>query len=70
LEKQDVKSGEEKLECLWKSRAKIYRFNDNQWKERGVGNAKLMRNKDKKNIRFCMRQEKTLKPVANHLGKS
>jgi len=50
-------------------RAKLYRFRDNQWKERGTGNGKLMRNKENKKIRFVMRQEKTLKPVANFIGK-
>ena len=46
-------------------RAKLYRLRDEQWKERGTGNAKLLRNKTTKKIRFVMRQEKTLKPVAN-----
>lgn len=53
-----------------KLRCKIYRMNDNQWKERGTGNCKLMRDRAEKKIRFVMRQEKTLKPCANHLGKS
>ncbi len=67
LEKKETKTGEEDLECLYKNRAKLYRINDNQWKERGVGNIKLMRHKEKKQIRFGMRQEKTLKPIANHV---
>ena len=50
-------------------RAKLYRFRDDQWKERGTGNAKLMRHKESKKIRFIMRQEKTLKPVANFISK-
>ena len=52
-----------------KIRAKLFRWRDEQWKERGIGNAKLMRDREEKRIRFVMRQEKTLKPVANHLGK-
>lgn len=63
-------SGEENLECLMKIRAKLFRWRDEQWKERGIGNAKLMRDRAKKQIRFVMRQEKTLKPVANFIGKS
>ncbi|MFN9908637.1 MAG: hypothetical protein ACK56F_21340, partial [bacterium] len=43
------------------------RFRDEQWKERGTGNGKLLRNKETKKIRFVMRQEKTLKPVANFI---
>ena len=50
-------------------RAKLYRLRDEQWKERGTGNAKLMRHKESKKIRFVMRQEKTLKPVANFICK-
>ena len=61
-----TKSGEENLECVMKIRAKLFRWRDEQWKERGIGNAKLMRDRSEKQIRFVMRQEKTLKPVANH----
>ena len=53
-----------------KIRTKLFRWRDEQWKERGIGNAKLMRDKEQKQIRFIMRQEKTLKPVANFIGKS
>ena len=50
-------------------RCKLYRIRDEQWKERGIGNCKLMRHKETKKIRFIMRQEKTFKPVANFLCK-
>lgn len=52
-----------------KMRIKLYRFRDSQWKERGIGNGKLMRDKAGRKVRFLMRQEKTLKPVANFLSK-
>ena len=52
-----------------KIRTKLFRWRDEQWKERGIGNAKLMRNREDKSIQFVMRQEKTLKPVANFVGK-
>ena len=64
-----MKSGEEGLECIFKQRTKLYRFNDGQWKERGVGNLKLMRDRKERKIRVLMRQEKTYKPVANFLRK-
>jgi len=64
-----VASGEEGLECIFKQRTKLYRFNDGQWKERGVGNLKLMRDRKERKIRVLMRQEKTYKPVANFLRK-
>ena len=60
-------TGEESEECIFKMRAKLYRVRDEQLKERGTGNARLMRHKETKKIRFIMRQEKTLKPVANFL---
>lgn len=53
-----------------KIRTKLFRWRDEQWKERGIGNAKLMRDREQKQVRFIMRQEKTLKPVANFIGKS
>ena len=52
-----------------KLRIKLYRFREDQWKERGIGNAKLLRDKENKRIRFLMRQEKTKKPVANFMSK-
>ena len=69
LPKVRVASGEENLECIMKMRAKLFRWRDEQWKERGIGNAKLMRDRAEKKVRFMMRQEKTLKPVANFLRK-
>jgi Ran-binding protein 1 len=63
-------TGEEKDDCIFKIRAKLYRMRDDQLKERGTGNVKLLRNKETKKIRFVMRQEKTLKPVANFISKS
>ena len=62
-------TGEENLECLMKIRVKLFRWRDEQWKERGIGNAKLMRDREEKRVRFVMRQEKTLKPVANFISK-
>ncbi len=61
-------TGEEQEECIFKIRARLYRHRDEQLKERGTGNARLLRNKETKKIRFVMRQEKTLKPVANFLS--
>jgi Ran-binding protein 1 len=61
-------TGEEKEECIFRMRSKMYRFRDEQWKERGTGNLKLLRNKDSKKIRVLMRQEKTHKIVANFIG--
>lgn len=55
-------------------RAKLYRFaseNDPpEWKERGTGDVKLLKHKEKGNIRLLMRRDRTLKICANHLGTS
>lgn len=69
LPKVATATGEENLECLMKIRVKLFRWRDEQWKERGIGNAKLMRDREEKRVRFVMRQEKTLKPVANFISK-
>ncbi|KAJ1606648.1 Ran-binding protein [Cryptosporidium canis] len=66
LKQVEVMTGEEDEEEFWKHRAKLYRFMNGEWKERGVGNAKLLQHKETKKIRFLLRQEKTLKIVANH----
>ena len=58
-------TGTEGEVCIYKQRIKLYRFSKEEWKERGVGNCKMMRNDADKKIRFVMRQEKTLKVIAN-----
>ena len=62
-----VKSGEENEELIFKMRARLYRWRDNEWKERGTGEVKLLRDKTEKRIRFVLRQDKTLKAVANFI---
>jgi Ran-binding protein 1 len=55
---------------LLRRKSKLYRFDNDsgEWKERGVGQTRLLKNKENKRIRLLMRQEKTLKIRANHLG--
>ena len=36
------------------------------WRERGIGQAKILRHKEHGRIRLLMRQEKTMKVIANH----
>lgn len=69
LEEQDVDSGERDESCVFKQRAKLYRFNEDlgEWRDRGVGEAKLMQHLEMKTVRFIMRQEKTLKVIGNHI---
>jgi Ran-binding protein 1 len=51
------------------SRAKMYRFDKeaNEWKERGTGDLKLLKNAKTGQVRVLMRREKTHKICANHL---
>uniref|UniRef100_A0AAQ4S1W6 Ran-specific GTPase-activating protein n=1 Tax=Gasterosteus aculeatus aculeatus TaxID=481459 RepID=A0AAQ4S1W6_GASAC len=70
LPEQDVKTLEEDEEELFKMRAKLYRFaseNDPpEWKERGTGDVKLLKHKERGTIRLLMRRDRTLKICANH----
>lgn len=51
-------------------KCKLYRFDNDsgEWKERGVGQVRLLQSQDNGKIRLLMRQEKTLKIRANHFG--
>ncbi|CAG0886198.1 unnamed protein product [Darwinula stevensoni] len=65
-EKVTVETGEEKEEVIFEERARLYRFVDKEWKERGTGQLKLLENKATNKVRLVMRQEQTLKVRANH----
>eukprot|EP00249_Psilotum_nudum_P036006 c6151_g1_i1 orf=401-1060(-) len=69
LEEVPVTTGEESEEALLDMKAKLYRFDKEgkQWKERGVGQVRLLKHKETGKIRLLMRQNKTLKICANHL---
>lgn len=56
-------------------RAKLFIFGETMldagtgnksWKERGVGDVRILRHKDHQRLRLLMRQEKTMKVIANH----
>lgn len=40
----DLKTGEEDEEEIYRQRAKLYRYDDNAWKERGTGEMKILKN--------------------------
>ena len=67
-DKIEVKTGEENEEALFSQRAKLYRYvaEEKQWKERGVGDIKLLRNNVTGKVRVLMRREQVLKLCANH----
>jgi len=63
---KEILTGEEGEEELYSQRSKLYRFRENEWKERGLGDAKLLKHRESGRVRFVLRQEKTGKIVANH----
>nr|XP_006114608.2 ranBP2-like and GRIP domain-containing protein 4 isoform X1 [Pelodiscus sinensis] len=64
----DVASGEENEQVVFSHRAKLYRYDKdaNQWKERGIGDIKILQNYDNKQVRIVMRRDQVLKLCANH----
>uniref|UniRef100_A0A1A9WNS8 E3 SUMO-protein ligase RanBP2 n=1 Tax=Glossina brevipalpis TaxID=37001 RepID=A0A1A9WNS8_9MUSC len=66
-EKIEVKTGEEEEEILYTHRAKLYRFTEGEWKERGLGNVKILRHLVTKKLRVIMRREQVLKICLNHV---
>lgn len=65
-EKVDVVTGEEDENVLFEHRAKLFRFHNKEWKERGLGDIKILENKATKKIRVLMRREQILKICCNH----
>lgn len=69
LQHVEVRTGEENFDEVCKIKAKIWRFDEgeNQWKERGQGDAKILRAKaDPKRHIFLFRREAIGKLAAHH----
>ncbi|CAI5771997.1 SUMO-protein ligase 2-like isoform X2 [Podarcis lilfordi] len=64
----EITSGEENEQVVFSHRAKLYRYDKdaNQWKERGIGDIKILQNYDTKQVRVVMRRDQVLKLCANH----
>ncbi|XP_024366551.1 ran-binding protein 1 homolog c [Physcomitrium patens] len=69
LQEVAVSTGEEDEDVLIDMKAKLYRFDKEgtQWKERGVGQVKILEHKTTRKVRLLMRQNRTLKICANHM---
>ncbi|OXB51045.1 hypothetical protein ASZ78_013621, partial [Callipepla squamata] len=67
-DKIEVKTGEEDEEEFFCNRAKLFRFDaeSKEWKERGVGNVKILKHKASGKFRLLMRRDQVLKICANH----
>lgn len=75
LEEVETKNGEEDEDVLYSMRSKLFMFGETlldvgtgnkSWRERGIGEVKLLRHKEHQRTRLLMRQEKTMKVIANH----
>ena len=68
LEKFEQSSGEENEIMVYNQRTKLFRYDKDtyQWKERGVGNLKLLKHKVTGQIRVLMRRDQIFKVCANH----
>jgi len=62
-----VKTGEEDEELLYVHKAKLYRLTEGEWKERGLGDVKILRHKQTKKLRVVMRREQVYKICLNHV---
>ena len=66
-DKIEVLTGEEDEEIVFEARAKLHRFdNSGVWKERGLGQLKLLRSPDSGQVRIVMRREQVHKVCCNH----
>lgn len=75
LQEVEVKSGEEDEEVIYSQRSKLFIFGETlldkgtgkkTWRERGIGEARILRHVEHQRLRLLMRQEKTMRVIANH----
>lgn len=62
-----VTTGEENEDVLFENRGKLFRFIEKEWKERGVGIVKILKNRTTNKVRLLMRRDQVHKICANHL---
>ena len=62
----EITAGKEDEVKLFGDRPKLYRHERGEWKERGIGEIKIMKSTDKTAFRIVMRREQVLKLCANH----
>ncbi|KAI9597898.1 hypothetical protein BDF19DRAFT_432988 [Syncephalis fuscata] len=62
----EVTTGEENEDKLFEMRGKLFEFEDNSWRERGVGLCHININKeDANNVRLVMRRDRTMQLILN-----
>ena len=57
---------EEGYKVMFTARTKLYRFTEKQWKERGLGDIKILYSSEKQHARLIMRREQVYKVCLNH----
>jgi len=72
LEKVDLSKNEDDEKEIFKLRAKLYRYfvdeeDGSMWKERGVGDVRILKNIKTSQYRLLMRRDQTLKICLNHI---
>ena len=63
-----TKSWDADADAVFSHRSKLYRFDcdSKQWKERGIGDLKIMKHRKTGRVKLIMRREQTLKLCCNH----
>ena len=65
LKEVETKTGEETMEEVFGERSKLYRWRNEQWNERGIGNFRILKSKASGHYSAVLRQEVTHKIFAN-----
>jgi len=75
LDEVEVVSGEEEEEVIYSHRGKLFLYGETlldvgsgnkSWKERGIGDIRILKHRESQRMRVLMRQEKTMKVIVNH----
>lgn len=75
LDEVDVQSGEEEEEVMYCQRGKLFVYGETlldvgsgnkTWKERGIGDIRILKHREHQRMRVLMRQDKTMKVIVNH----
>lgn len=61
----EVLTGEESEEVLFAERAKLFRFIEREWKERGIGTVKILKNVQSGTSRVLMRRDQVNRSFSN-----